>query len=207
MSQNTGQPDHSLEALRAGIQARDESALRELLARLVQRLSRFGSLRGARLTEVSIDEIASEAVFLIWSRIATFDPARGSFTNWCDAVARHVAVSEARKASRTLPVSSAVPVELLPSCEKESETLDPTREAILRNLWAMLEALPEQDRRIIHAYLAGPERSWAVELSREMGLSPEAIRVRRFRIMQRMKAKCLRQYNTLLLGGPGNGPD
>ena len=152
--------------LAAALTAGDIAALDTLYAR-------YGSLAYSLALRILGDpgraeDVVQEAFVKIWSRSASFDPARGSLRSWVLTIVRNSAVDHLRRTSGRERDELALPVEI----RAEGEGSDPWREvaeALERKaVRDALRALPVEQRQAIElAYFGGYSQP---EISRMLGI-------------------------------------
>ncbi len=129
-------------------------------------------LRDAALRE----DVAQEAFLSAWQRLATFDPARGSFSTWLLAIVRHRALN-ALRGRRPAPV---------PAPEPCARPVAPDDDAIARRLDAALLELPV-DQRL--AYLLADVHGLPLAAVAEIEDVPEGtVKSRLARARERLRA-------------------
>jgi len=137
----TREPDAELVARLAG---RDEGALRELHRRHASLVFAVAArLVGATRAE----EIVQEVFVTLWTKHASFDPARGSLRTWLARIAHRRALNELRRTKGEAPLDDAAAGEL------PADALAPDeahwiahRQAVIR---AAVDALPEAQRQAL----------------------------------------------------------
>ncbi len=155
------------------------------------------------------EDILAIALFRVWSRRNQFDPDRGSLRAWFYRIAANVTkdvlrygwhkarqlevrfepaalsdVAVERSATQTAAAIAARTVEEVDEASTD-ETLD---DRLRRELRAIVDELPEAQRRIILADAASRDGKVSSEhLSRELGIPPGTVRVYRRRALTRLR--------------------
>ena len=131
------------------------------------------------------EECLSEVSMRVWSRIAQFDPARGSWNAWLTAVTRSTALNFQRSAARhgdtqTLP-EEASPEETLIQAERRAALHD------------ALARLGQNDRALFYRkyyYLQS-----TAQIASELGMTARAVEGRLYRLKKQLRR---------MLGGEGH---
>ena len=126
------------------------------------------------------EECLSEVSMRVWSRIAQFDPARGSWNAWLTAITRNTALNFQRSAARhggtrTLPEDALIQAE---------------RRAALHDA---LARLGQNDRALFYRkyyYLQS-----TAQIAAELGMTERAVEGRLYRLKKRLRT---------MLGGEGD---
>lgn len=150
-------PEFDYEATLAACAASERAALQRLYAReggrllgVVQRI-----VRDAALAE----DIVHDACVNIWTRAASFDPARGSARGWIYSVARHLALNAVRDLAREVDVDddTAAALDARASLEAWHDMADAFAwQDSVGRLGPCLEQLEPMRRNcILHAYVDG----------------------------------------------------
>jgi RNA polymerase sigma-70 factor (ECF subfamily) len=131
------------------VRSGDEAAFRELFARyaplahgLAHRL-----VRHAQLAE----EIVQETFLSVWRSADRFDRSKGSVRSWLLAAVHHRAVDAVRReqSQRRRAGSAAVRLELVTDDHADELAAAVDRPRELRRVREALEALPEEQRRVL----------------------------------------------------------
>ena len=136
------------------------------------------------------EECLSEVSMRVWSRIAQFDPARGSWNAWLTAITRNTALNFQRSAARhgdtrTLPEDAPSP-EVSP----EEALIQAERRAAVHNA---LGRLSPGDRALFYRkyyYLQS-----TAQIAAELGMTERAVEGRLYRLKKRLRT---------MLGGDGD---
>lgn len=146
----------------------ERQALRDLYEQESARL--LGVARRIARDNALAEDIVHDAYLRIWTRAASFDPARGSARGWIFSVTRHLALNFMRDNAREVQVGehSEMALQALASIEASSETAD-TFDCRARSgrVYGCLEQLePVRRNCILHAYVDGYSHS---EISHKLG--------------------------------------
>ena len=135
------------------------------------------------------EECLSEVSMRVWSRIAQFDPARGSWNAWLTAITEHGAELQRSAArhgdTRTLPEDAPSP-EVSP----EEALIQAERRAAVHNA---LGRLSPGDRALFYRkyyYLQS-----TAQIAAELGMTERAVEGRLYRLKKRLRT---------MLGGDGD---
>lgn len=146
----------------------ERQALRDLYEQESARL--LGVARRIARDNALAEDIVHDAYIRIWTRAASFDPARGSARGWIFSVTRHLALTFMRDNAREVQVGehSEMALQALASIDASSETAD-TFDCRARSerVYGCLEQLePVRRNCILHAYVDGYSHS---EISHKLG--------------------------------------
>lgn len=136
------------------------------------------------------EECLSEVSMRVWSRVAQFDPARGSWTAWLTAITRNTARNYHRSAARhgdtqTLPEDAPSP-----EASPEEAILQAERSAAVHNA---LGRLSPGDRALFYRkyyYLQS-----TAQIAAELGMTVRAVEGRLYRLKKQLRR---------MLGGEGH---
>lgn len=136
------------------------------------------------------EECLSEVSMRVWSRIAQFDPARGSWNAWLTAITRNTALNFQRSAARhgntrTLPEDAPSP-----EASPEEALIQAERRAALHDA---LARLGQNDRALFYRkyyYLQS-----TAQIAAELGMTERAVEGRLYRLKKRLRT---------MLGGEGD---
>lgn len=136
------------------------------------------------------EECLSEVSMRVWSRIAQFDPARGSWTAWLTAITRNTARNYHRSAARhgdtqTLPEDAPSP-----EASPEETLIQAERSAALHDA---LARLGQNDRALFYRkyyYLQS-----TAQIAAELGMTARAVEGRLYRLKKQLRR---------MLGGDGH---
>jgi len=136
------------------------------------------------------EECLSEVSMRVWSRIAQFDPARGSWNAWLTAVTRNTALNFQRSAQHR-PGTQAIPAGTpAPDASPEEAILQAERSAAVHNA---LGRLSPGDRALFYRkyyYLQS-----TAQIASELGMTARAVEGRLYRLKKRLRT---------MLGGEGH---
>jgi RNA polymerase sigma-70 factor (ECF subfamily) len=164
----------------------DSEVLGDILRVLGGRTERVLRLKlPGLLTKADYDDVLSVALFRVWQRRGQFDARRASLERWFYVIARNAAIDVLRARSTRPEVTLGDKADTLAASSRSTDDagsqLTERESARRRQLENALQSLPEVDRRIL---LSGRTES---ELSKELRLSPGAIRVRRSRGKRKLR--------------------
>lgn len=170
-----------LAELEARLLGGESPVLRDVLRLLGTRIERVirGRL-GKLLTDADYEDAMSIALFRLWQRRDRFDPSRSRLDRWFYVLARNAALDLLRHRSRRHEETVGDELEHLPAPEDHVHRGGDSQ--LYRDLREALARLSEMDRRILLSGL--PE----TQLSRELGLKPGTIRVRRSRTKEKLRS-------------------
>jgi len=166
----------------------DDELFKELLLFLGQRAAEVRKRYSLGVHDM--DDIVAIAVSRIWLSRRTFDPAKGTLAQWAYVILRRAALDYLRKRRRRVPLGDLASA---PAPHLESAREDARASAAVLAIRQIMQRLSQMDRAILNAYAANKGGSWATDLARELHASPGALRVRRYRLTQRIKAEMLRR--------------
>lgn len=136
------------------------------------------------------EECLSEVSMRVWSRIAQFDPARGSWNAWLTAITRNTARNFQRSAQHR-PGTQAIPEGTpAPGASPEEAILQAERSAALHDA---LARLGQNDRALFYRkyyYLQS-----TAQIASELGMTVRAIEGRLYRLKKQLRR---------MLGGEGH---
>lgn len=136
------------------------------------------------------EECLSEVSMRVWSRIAQFDPARGSWNAWLTAITRNTARNYQRSAqhhngTRSIPAGTPAP-----DVSPEEALIQAERRAALHDA---LARLGQNDRALFYRkyyYLQS-----TAQIASELGMTERAVEGRLYRLKKRLRT---------MLGGEGD---
>ena len=171
--------ESGLKPLWTRAQAGDETAYREALRRIADRLRRF--LRG-RMQSVpdDVEDLVQETLLALHLRRDSYDPAL-PVTSWVFATARHKLVDLWRRRGRHEALHD--PIEDL---EDADMPVAPDGGSAQRDLGLLLEGLPTAQRRAI--VMTKIEGLSVAEAAQRTGASESAIKVQVHRGLKRLAA-------------------
>ena len=133
------------------------------------------------------EECLSEVSMRVWSRIAQFDPARGSWNAWLTAITRNTARNFQRSAQHHSSVQSIPEGTPAPGASPEEAILQAERSAALH------DALAQNDRALFYRkyyYLQS-----TAQIASELGMTARAVEGRLYRLKKQLRR---------MLGGEGH---
>lgn len=173
---------------RARLMRGDDDLLKELLLFLTRRAAEFR--KKYPLSRTDVDDVAAIALSRIWLNRRTFDPEKGTLAQWGYVILRRSAIDFLRAQRSQLPAGELADIPQSLS----SVPGQPTRasDAVVA-LQQIMQSLSPTDRKILNAYATNKGGRWAADLAPELRLSAGAVRVRRYRLTQKIKAEMLRR--------------
>lgn len=136
------------------------------------------------------EECLSEVSMRVWSRIAQFNPARGSWNAWLTAITRNTALNFQRSAQHHSSVQSIPAGTPAPDASPEEAILQAERSAAVHNA---LGRLSPGDRALFYRkyyYLQS-----TAQIASELGMTARAVEGRLYRLKKRLRT---------MLGGEGH---
>lgn len=136
------------------------------------------------------EECLSEVSMRVWSRIAQFDPARGSWNAWLTAITRNTALNFQRSAQHHSSVQSIPEGTPAPGVSPEEAILQAERSAALHDA---LARLGQNDRALFYRkyyYLQS-----TAQIASELGMTARAVEGRLYRLKKQLRR---------MLGGEGH---
>ena len=151
-----GQSSRTDEELVAFVAYSNEDALSELYDRYVRQV--FSMAAGILRDRAMAEDVTQEVFVSLWTRAATFDPARGRFRQWFLHLAHNRVIDELRRRKRVMQHSadqSADGAEQL--LASPVNTADEAITAVLfgEAVKALAQIPPEQRTAVAMAYLEG----------------------------------------------------
>ena len=136
------------------------------------------------------EECLSEVSMRVWSRVAQFDPARGSWTAWLTAITRNTARNYQRSAQHRPGTQSIPEGTPAPGASPEEAILQAERSAAVHNA---LGRLSPGDRALFYRkyyYLQS-----TAQIASELGVTVRAVEGRLYRLKKQLRR---------MLGGEGH---
>lgn len=136
------------------------------------------------------EECLSEVSMRVWSRVAQFDPARGSWTAWLTAITRNTALNFQRSVQHHSSVQSIPEGTPAPGASPEEAMLRAERSAAVHNA---LGRLSPGDRALFYRkyyYLQS-----TAQIAAELGMTARAVEGRLYRLKKQLRR---------MLGGEGH---
>ena len=137
-----------------------------------------------------LEECLSEVSMRVWSRVAQFDPARGSWTAWLTAITRNTARNYQRSAQHHPGTQSIPEGTPAPGASPEEAILQAERSAAVHNA---LGRLSPGDRALFYRkyyYLQS-----TAQIASELGMTVRAVEGRLYRLKKQLRR---------MLGGEGH---
>lgn len=136
------------------------------------------------------EECLSEVSMRVWSRVAQFDPARGSWTAWLTAITRNTARNYHRSAQNRRDTQAIPEGTPAPGASPEEAMLRAERSAALHDA---LARLGQNDRALFYRkyyYLQS-----TAQIAAELGMTVRAVEGRLYRLKKQLRR---------MLGGEGH---
>lgn len=136
------------------------------------------------------EECLSEVSMRVWSRVAQFDPARGSWTAWLTAITRNTARNYQRSAQNRRDTQAIPEGTPAPDASPEEAILQAERSAAVHNA---LGRLSPGDRALFYRkyyYLQS-----TAQIAAELGMTVRAVEGRLYRLKKQLRR---------MLGGEGH---
>ena len=133
--------------------------------------------------ELDREECLSDVCMLVWDRIESFDPVKGSWTTWITSIARNTALSRVRHRSHE-------PEELTEDIPDKSQ--DP-ESAVLRSerLKALAEALDRLEKKDRSGYIMFYRKYYymqsTAQIAAELGMTVKAVESRLYRVKRQLR--------------------
>lgn len=113
----------------------------------------LGVARRIARDDATAEDIVHDAFIRIWTRAASFDPARGSARGWIYSITRHLALNSIRDTRRETLLDEAE-IDTAPAMHGELEEIELWSGSA--KIYRCLEQLqPAPQRCILHAYVDG----------------------------------------------------
>jgi RNA polymerase sigma-70 factor (ECF subfamily) len=172
--------DDSPERLIHAIATRgDRTAFTALFMRFAPRLKAYLLRRG--LDGAAAEELAQEALLIVWRKAAQFDPARASAAAWMFTIARNLRIDAARRARVALPEPDPT----------EEPAAVPTADSILAaedrgaRVRAALAALPAEQAEVVRLSFFDERRH--ADIERTLGIPLGTVKSRLRLAMSRLR--------------------
>lgn len=151
---------------------RDRAAFEALFAHFAPRLKSY--LMRLGVTPQQAEELAQEAMLLLWRKAALFDPAKASAATWMFTIARNLRIDAVRRESRP-PLD---PADFVPEAEENAEDgfSRGQSEVALRHA---LSTLPPDQAQIVNLsfFSSKPHSQIATELGIPLGTVKSRLRL------------------------------
>lgn len=113
----------------------------------------LGVARRIARDDATAEDIVHDAIIRIWTRAASFDPARGSARGWIYSITRHLALNSIRDTRRETVLDEA---DINTASAVQGELEDICLWSGSAKIYRCLEQLqPAPQRCILHAYVDG----------------------------------------------------
>jgi RNA polymerase sigma factor, sigma-70 family len=170
--------------------ARDPTGLDllvDLVAHKAYRLARM--VLGGLGTEQDAEEVVSDALAAAWERVAEFDPARSTLTNWVLMRTKYAALDR-RRMLRRRKLDAGGQSRVIPLGAAPEPAAPPSDEVVLAGeeqaaLHAALRRLPEAERELLIRRYFFEEP--LAEMARDLGITRGALDTRLWRARQSLK--------------------
>lgn len=153
---------------------RDRDSFATLFAHYAPRLKSYMKRMGA--DESTAEELAQEAMLMVWRKAERFDPAKAQASTWIFAIARNLRIDALRRERRPEPdpEDPALMVDPDPAADQQLDTA--RREERVRT--ALHELPPDQAKVVAMAFFEGkPHSTIAVELDLPLGTVKSRLRL------------------------------
>jgi RNA polymerase sigma factor (sigma-70 family) len=152
--------------------SRDRGAFQALFAHFAPRLKAY--LMRLSVPAGQAEDLAQEALLLVWRKAALFDPAKASASTWIFTIARNLRIDAIRRERRP----AFDPIDFLPEDEGSAET-GMRRGQEADSLRQALSLLPPDQAEIVHLsfFSDKPHSQIAVELGIPLGTVKSRLRL------------------------------
>jgi RNA polymerase sigma-70 factor (ECF subfamily) len=142
----------------------------------------FGYLGRMGLPQTRAEEVAQEAFLRAWTRLADFDPGRGSFSTWLYTIAHRLALNELGRSATRQELAMVIGHDPASDAPGPADALATVQRR--QRLQAALLDLPARERAAVAlAYIADLALA---EVARIEGCSVGAIKTRLHRARRRL---------------------
>jgi RNA polymerase sigma-70 factor (ECF subfamily) len=153
-------------------QHRDRSAFVQLFDHFAPRLKAF-MLRGGADAETA-EEIAQEAMIVVWNKAAQFDRTRAALSTWIFTIARNKRIDMLRREIRP----DIDPLDM-PGPEAESDAADVVALGqAATDLRGSIAQLPEEQRQVLHLAFFEDKSHGAISVELNLPLGTVKSRIR-----------------------------
>jgi RNA polymerase sigma factor (sigma-70 family) len=128
--------------------ARDRAAFAELFGYFAPRIKAYLLKQGA--AEAQAEELAQEAMIMVWRRAATYDPAKAAAATWIFTIARNKRIDALRQERR--PDFDPQDPSLVPAAPPAAERAVELAQQAARLARAVADLPPEQSELVRMAY-------------------------------------------------------
>ena len=160
---------------------RDRTAFAELFSYFAPRLKSFLLRLGTDMS--TAEELAQEAMIMVWRRAETYDPAQAGASTWIFTIARNKRIDRLRRDGRPLP--DMLDPAMMPD-QPETGDQAVSRHEEEEKLRLALKKLPEEQAKMIFA--AYYEEKSHREIAEESGLPLGTVKSRIRLALSRMRA-------------------
>lgn len=128
--------------------SRDRAAFGELFAHFAPRIKAYLMRQGA--AEAQAEELAQEAMVMVWRRAESFDPAKSAASTWIFTIARNKRIDALRRERRPDydPEDPTLPPVLVPESPATAERAVETAQQAAR-LARAIQALPAEQAELV----------------------------------------------------------
>ena len=150
---------------------RDKSAFKQIFGYFAPRVKSFLLRFG---TDMSLaEEIAQEAMIMVWRRAETYDPRQSGASTWIFTIARNKRIDRLRRENRPLP--DMTDPALKPECVETGE-IQVARQQQEKKIRHALKNLPEEQAKMI--FSAYYEEKSHREIAEESGVALGTVKSR-----------------------------
>ncbi len=165
-------------------QARDRAAFGQLFAHFAPRLKAYLLRLGAGPQQA--EDLAQEAMLILWRKAALFDPAKASVSTWMFTIARNLRIDAIRRTRRPELDPDDPALAPAPETDAENTLALAERETLLRDALTMLP--PEQARIVEMSFFSDkPHSLIAAELDIPLGTVKSRLRLAMARLREALK--------------------
>lgn len=177
----------------------DQSVIEDLIRRLGPSFEAWLRARYEWLMPF-VDDLLSETIIRIWNYREDYDPTLTYLEDWFFALARQIVINLTRASwHKARALEKSIQDESIHSyytSEEERENCSLPSEA-QQDLAVILGDLSPLDRTVLYASLRPDCSNWAAELSTELGLSANALRARKHRLIKKVKEELASKGHTV----------
>ena len=172
--------------LRLAVADGDQRALVEVVREIVPKVLLALRRRYRNAAAESLEDAMSVALYRLWSGREHLATSKGSLGAWLYTVACHELVDRYRAESREPRAVDPLTLERFVATADVSADPSDVESEQLRSLRAAMDHLSVMDRRILIEGTQNPH-DWTAAIANESGLTPNALRVRRHRLLVRLR--------------------
>jgi RNA polymerase sigma factor (sigma-70 family) len=175
----------------------DERALSAVITTIVPKVLQALRTQFPRSAFTALEDAMAVAIMRLWQNRKTLDESGGNLSAWLYVVARNALFDELRANSHEAKAMDVSALERRASETLPTETDDPADKNFrhkfninnnLSRLREILGTFSVMDQRILLDGASSPD-DWTGKVAKETKLSPNALRVRRHRLMARLRLK------------------